>query len=223
MARLLSTNDSASRCLNSVRRHQRLAKKIVNDEELIKQVQPEYDTLQEKVKISDEKETGRENAYDDLLLADRNLDDTLRTVFEKCKQYDRDHMSEKVLISVFPDETFGDIVRLPFAKEILEVEKIAVRIESLGNSHTLSGLAEEIRTKAKLCKEAIKGVDEAIRDKKMAEADVDITKEALIRKYEGNYLDARKKYGRNTADKLFPSIYSRKTIEEIEESVEEAA
>lgn len=223
MARLLNTNDSASRCLNSVRRHQRLTKQVVNDEGLISQVQPEYDILQGRVQISNEKEMARENAYDDLILADRNLDDTLRTVFEKCKQYDRDHMSERVLVTVFPEETFGDIVRLPFAKEVTEVERIAVRIDSLGDGHSLSGLAEDIRAKAKLSKEAIRGVDEAIRNKKLAEADVDIAKEALIRKYEGNYLDARKKYGRNTADKLFPSIYSTKTIKEIEESVEDAA
>ncbi|MBN1184937.1 MAG: hypothetical protein JXB49_21810 [Bacteroidales bacterium] len=223
MARLLNSNDSASRCLNSVRRHQRLTRQVVNDDGLINQVQTEYNTLIEKVQLADEMEIVRENAYDDLLLSDRNLDDTLRTVFEKCKQYDRYHVSERVLISIFPEETFGDIIRLPYAKEVLEVEKTAVRIESLGANHALAGLAKEIRSKAKICKSAIMAVDNAIREKKMAEADVEIAKEALIRKYEGNYLDARKKYGRTTADKLFPRYYTNKSIQEIEENTVDAA
>ena len=223
MARLLNSNDSASRCLNNVRRHQRLNKRVVNDEELINNIQPEYDTLEQKKNVADEKEMIRENAYDDLLLADRNLDDTLRTVFEKCKQYDRDHMSERVLISVFPDETFGDIVRLPFVKEVLEVERIITRIEGLGSDHALASLGKDIRTKATTCNNAIKAVDNAIRDTKMAEAEVDIAKEALIRKYESNYLDARKKYGRTTANKLFPRMYNSKTVQEIEDGIEDAA
>ncbi|MBN1182044.1 MAG: hypothetical protein JXB49_07135 [Bacteroidales bacterium] len=223
MARLLNSNDSPGRCLNNVRRHQRLIKRVVNDEELIKNIQTEYNTLEQKMNVAEEKEMLRENADDDLLLADRNLDDTLRTVFEKCKQYDRDHIGERVLISVFPDETFGDIVRLPFVKEVLEVESIITRIEGLGTGHALVSLGQDIRTKANACNEAIKAVDSAIRDTKMAEAEVDIAKEALIRKYESNYLDARKKYGRITADKLFPRMYNSKTMQEIEDGIEDAA
>lgn len=223
MAKLLNTNDSASRCLSWIRRHQRLTKQVVNDTELIQQIQESYDTLKEKVQIHEGKELIREDAYDDLLLSDRNLDDTIRTAFEKCKQYDRDNIGERVLIKIFPDEKFGDIVRLPFAKEVNEVDQIVVRIENLGEEHELYPLAAGIKEKAVTCTNAIQAVENAIREIKIAEAEVDIAKEALIRKYESNYLDARKKYGRRTADKLFPSIYSNKNIQEIEENIGEAA
>jgi hypothetical protein len=40
----------------------------------------------------------------------------------------------------------------------------------------------------------------------MAEAEVETAKEALVRKYELNYLEARRKYGKPTAEKLFSRI-----------------
>ena len=220
MAILLNLHDSASRCLNVVRRHQRLIKQVVNDNELIQKVQPDYDVLSEKVQNREEKEIIRENAYDDLVLADRNLDDSLRTVFEKCKQYDRENLSERILIQIFPDETYGDLVKLPFAKEVDVINKIAIKLESLGTGHTLYPLRDLLKGKSQLCETAIQSVEDAIREIKLAEAEVEIAKNTLIRCYEANYLDARKKYGRSTADKLFPKVYNRKTTEQI---VEEAA
>ena len=88
MARVLNSNDSAARCLNCIRRHQRLIKQVANDNVLIQQIRPEYIALDDKVKIKNKKEIVREDAYDDLFLSDRNLDDAVRTVFEECKQFD---------------------------------------------------------------------------------------------------------------------------------------
>jgi len=223
MARMLNTNDAAIRCINTIRRHQRLCKQVVNDEELILQIQTTADVLISKDQVLQVKQVERENAYDDVILYDRYLDDTVRSVFEDCKQFDRKNRSETVLSKIFPDEKFGEIVRLPFAKEISDVQQISVRLKSLGEDHELFALAEQLDTSIANSKSALKTVDESITSIKMAEAEVEIAKEALIRRYEINYLEARKKYGRNTAEKLFPKIYSRKTITEIENEAVEAA
>jgi deoxyadenosine/deoxycytidine kinase len=42
--------------------------------------------------------------------------------------------------------------------------------------------------------------------------------EALARQYELNYLEARRKYGKATAEKLFPRIQSRNTSVEPDET-----
>ena len=124
---------------------------------------------------------------------------------------------------IFPNETFGDIIRLPFAIESNEVVLIAVKLESLGEEQSLFPLAQELHNKAASSEAVIKAVESAIRNIKTAEAELEIAREALIRKYEINYLDGRKKYGMRTADNLFPELYSRKTISDIEEDIDEAA
>jgi hypothetical protein len=43
---------------------------------------------------------------------------------------------------------------------------------------------------------------------KSLEAELEIAKEALIRQYEYNYLDARRALGAATAEKLFPLLSS---------------
>ena len=60
---------------------------------------------------------------------------------------------------------------------------------------------------------AIEGVEAAIREVKLAEADLEISKEKLQRQYEINYLDARKQFVKRKAEHLFPKL-SRNTRED---------
>ncbi len=221
MAKLLSSHDSATRCLNIVRRHERLIKQVVNDSQLISSIKTSRENLEQKVKLKTEKQTVRENTYDDMILSDHNLDDSIRSTYEKCEQYDRGNPSERILKKIFPDEKYGEIVRLPFLKEIASVEKIVIRIESLGASHSIYSLADEIKSRLTNTSEAIKANEASIREIKLAEAEVEIAKESLIRQYESNYLDARKTYGKNTCEKLFPRVNNQtETVEEEEKPVE---
>jgi hypothetical protein len=219
MARLLSTHESASSCLNIVRRHERLIRQVANNNSLLEPIKKVRENLEIKLKVKNDKQAQRENAYDDLILSDRNLDDSARTIFEKCEQYDREHPSEIILKKVFTDEKYGVIVRLPFAKEVIELDKIVVRLESLGSGHALFPLAAELKTRINITKEGIKANDAAIVDVKMAEADVEIAKEGLIRQYEANYLEARKMYGKNNCEKLFPRMQTRSETDEEPEEV----
>lgn len=221
MAQLLSSRYSAERCMNSGRRHQRLSKQVVNDETLSNQIQPAMDECGLKLDASEQKAQNREDAYDDLVLADRYLDDEIRSIFDTCKKYDRDHPGALVLIKVFPDEKFGDLIRLSFSDEAGEAEKIALRLESLGSVHELFPFVSRLKTKIDAVKSALDNHKNAIREEKMAEAEVEIAKEALIRQYEVNYLDARRKYGRLTCEKLFPRTNTRNTSSELVEQENE--
>ncbi len=217
MAQLLSSSHSVNRCMNMTKRHQRLCKQAVNDETLSGQIEPHKDECRSKLELLSTATEARENAYDDLILGDKNLDDEVRSIYEECKKYDRDNPAERALIKVFPDETFGEIIRLPFAVEVTEVDKIILRLESLGGEHHMNAFVSKLRTKKDVVKSALTTLSTAIREEKMAEAEVEIAKTALVRQYEYNYLDARHKYGRYNADKLFPKIYSRNPVIEPEE------
>lgn len=220
---MLSSRYSAERCMNYAHRHQRLCKQFLNDIELANQLQASMEEVklkrQEQLQCEDE----RENAYDDLILADKNLDDLIRVIYNECKNYDLANPSGAILLKVFPDEKFGEIIRLPFSKEIDASKGILVRIQSLGEEHKLSPYSGQLGDSIETYSNAINSLNEAIRKEKVSEAEVEIAKEGLIRQYEHNYLNARRKYGKRTAEKIFPSLQSRKRIDEIEETEEEAA
>ena len=211
---MLTTRFSIVRLLGIVRRHIRLLKRVFNDENLINQIQAEYEALESKQKTIEEKEHERENAYDDMLLADHLADDTVRNLFGASQEYDRNNPGSNVLIRVFPDETFGNIIRLPLVSEVIQLDKLVVRLNELGPDHALAGFSKEISEKSEAVKTAMTTYEEKVREVKLAEAEGEIAKEALIRKYELNYLDARKTYGKQQAEKLFPSLASRLPVEE---------
>ena len=95
-----------------------------------------------------------------------------------------------------------------------------IPIGSFAQKHPLYANVALLHKKIDAGKKAIADKNSAIRDEKMAEAEVDIDKEVLIRQYENNYLDARKKYGKATAEKLFPETRSRRSQVETEEEDE---
>ena len=217
MASLITSRDSAERCINLARRHQRLAKIVVNDGKLSGQMTPLMDECKAKIDLLNQKSETREDAYDDLALADKSLDDTIRSIYGDCKKFDRNNPAAIVLHKIFPDEKFGEMVRLPFTTEIRTAEQMKLRLESLGEKHPLYPNVALLHKKIEAGKKAILAKNNAIRAEKMAEAEVDIDKEALIRQYENNYLDARKKYGKAAAEKLFPETRTRRSLVETEE------
>ena len=207
--RMISTRFSVVRLLGIVRRHVRLLKRVFNDENLINQIQTEYEALESKQKTIEEKEHERENAYDDMLLADHLADDAVRNLFGACQEYDRNNPGSNVLIRVFPDEIFGNIIHLPLVSEVIQLDKLVVRLNELGPDHELAGFSKEMSEKSEAVKTAMATYEEKVRQVKLAEAEGEIAKEALIRKYELNYLEARKTYGRQQAEKLFPRLSTR--------------
>jgi hypothetical protein len=176
------------------------------------------DDCKSKSELLVQKSEVKENAYDDMVLSDRILDDEIRSTFEGCKKYDRDHPAEQVLTKIFSDKKFGEMVRLPYPAEISEANKLVLRLESLGAEHSLNPSVANLNAKIDAAANALTAQSTTIRDEKMAEAEVDIAKEALVRQYELNYLDARRKYGKTTAEKLFPRTQSRNTSVEPDET-----
>lgn len=222
MAQLLSSSYSAEKCLNAGRRYQRLSKQVIEDKTLPDKLNVPISLCKSKMEVLDQKTEAREDAYDDVVLFDRFLDDGVRSLFEDCKQHDRNNPAELVLAKIFPDEKFGEIVRLPFATEVSEVEKIILRIENLGAENSLVTHRSTLKDKIGVVENALDVHSATIREEKMAQAEVEIVKQALIRQYEHNYLDVRQKYGKAMCEKVFPRIQSRRSSNDLGESDENA-
>ncbi len=206
MAQLLFDRDSPDKHFNAARRHSRKARQQKKNH-LAENLKPSFEAAKAKADIVSEKNELREDAYDDLLMADMELDDSVRNAFAAAQTYDRNSPADAVLHIVFPDRKFGDIVNAPISQEPDMVEQLAIRFESLGESHSLYAQAATLREKINASRAAITAYDDAIRSVKLAEADLEIALGTLRRQYEKNYLDARSEYGKMLAERLFPKLY----------------
>ena len=213
MARMLQDRESTDRHLNTTKRHMRLCKQASGAAEFAEAIKNVYDALIAKQGITKEKDEERENTYDDILFFDADLDNGVRTLFEKCRQYDRDNPADRVLPKIFPEGKFTPVTTVSLKKEPDAVEQLAVRLESLGESHALYGIVAQLREKVEASRSAISRYHTAIRDQKIAEAEEEIAQSELRQQYEFNYLDARRKLGRVMADRLFPRTSTRQIAE----------
>ncbi len=186
-----------------------MARKQKGTEKFVENTTPKQQNLIEKHQLTTTAIEQREDAYDDIQYADHDLDDTIRTLFENCEQHDRNYANNPVLKKLFPKGTFSDIIRMPYAKEPAEAERIAATIDTLGNTHPLYPMAAALRTNIAGVNTAIDAYKKAITDLTRAEVNEEIAKAELRQQYEFNYLDARKEFGIEFAERIFPVLASR--------------
>lgn len=206
MATMLQDRDSSDKHLDYVRLHSRRCNKNKGTEFLAQRIKPLADTLSEKKVVTKQTIQNRQDANDDIKLEDTILDNEVRTVHEKCLQYDRDNLGHSVLTKIFPNGSFGWIVKLTEKEEPDEIDKLTIRIENLGSDHPLFPHAAILKEKANAVRNAIKAYNEAVTLQKSAEAEEEIAQASLRREYENNYLDARGQFGKAKAEMLFPFI-----------------
>ncbi|MEK6480543.1 hypothetical protein WJR50_23570 [Catalinimonas sp. 4WD22] len=226
MAQLLYERDGTRKHLSATRRHMRLCRQYQGTQFLIDQIQLPYNALRDKHESTLKKLEEREDRYDDLLTADNQLDDQVRLVFRRCEEHDRASPAQAIMNQIFPEGKFGHIVNMNLQEEPDMVERLAMRLENLGDSHELYPLAAELRNRVTASRKAIKGYEDMIKQVKMAEAEEEIAQATLRRLYENNYLDARKQLGKIRAERLFPKLSnSARTVQtmEDEESSEDVA
>jgi len=214
MARMLNKQNSSRVHLNACRRHIRFCNQFKSAEKYALTLQPAYDNLIQKTATVQTLLEKRQDALDDLLQYHADLVNAVRTVFDRCKGYMRQNPNDPILNLIFPEGRYGDIIEVPRPKLPVLVEQIALKIESLGETHPLFLLAAELRSQIKAPKEAFEAFQASARAYQLARAEEAIARANLRKQYEINYLEARKEYGRATADHLFPQINSKVSREE---------
>ncbi len=219
MARLLYPTDSTAFLLKVLRRFIRLARKQKGAEFLAQQMSPCQQALIEKQTATQLVDEKREDAYDDILIADNDLDEEIRTTFETCAQYDRKNPGEQLVLLAFPNGTYSDIIRMPYAEEPKEAERIAASLEKLGDKHPIYPFVAEIRAKIVAVNSALDAYKQVITDLTRAEVDEESAKAEVRKQYEFAYLDARKKLGKRYSERVFPAISAKTKAIVVEQNV----
>lgn len=214
MATMLRGDMSSEAHLNAVRRHMRLCGVGKGADVYAAAIKPAFDELVAKSRAATLKREDRQNALDVVILLDGDLDDCVRTAFEKFNQLDRASKKKPILKTIFPDGKFSSITSVNRLKEPDVVEQLAMRIESLGSQHPLFSIAAELREKVEASRKAIAELFAAITRQKKAEAEEEIAQIALRRRYEINYLEARRELGRYAAERLFPTYTNHPRTED---------
>lgn len=211
MARMISQRDSAAMHLRMAKRHVRLCGRLAQTKQYAATMQEVLKQLEEKEKERKTASDDREYAYDDVILCDTDLDNAVRTVFEKTRQYDRDHLS-RTLDLLFPARGFSDLVRMPLSKEPQEVSKLVVKLNQLEDDHDLKPLAVTLQEKTDASITAWNTYQKAITRLKEIQAAEELDKLAVRRQYEHNWLEARKEFGVSVADSIFPKVSGKAAI-----------
>ena len=206
MAQLLYERDATRKHLSATRRHMRLCRQFPGTQFLMDSIQLPYSVLRDKQTATQRKEELREDRYDDLLIADTQLDDQVRLVFRRCEEHDRALPTEAVMPRIFSEGKFGHIVNMNLREEPDTVMSIVLRLENLGKEHPLYPLAKNLRTQIATSRKAIKAYEEMVSQVKTCQAEEQIARATLRRQYENNYLDARKQLGKIRAERLFPKL-----------------
>jgi len=223
MARLLYEKDSTAYCRRAVQRHIRLLRRFPGTTAFVEAISPYEKDLIEKSGTTEDKSLERDSAYDFIVAADFEQDNEVRKVHSAAANYDRDHPTAPVLLTIFPDATFGDIIREPLSRQPDTVDTLAARINTLPADHPLRSYAAGLQSRAKTVRDAIAHHATTVRDLKIAEAEEEISRTALRRQYESNYLLAREQFGRPVAENLFPDLSARKLDADEGDSRQDAA
>jgi hypothetical protein len=209
MAEMLRDADSTERHLSIVRRHIRLCNSMKGAAFLSTAIVSHYDRQKTTLAARDNAVETEENAQDDLELRGREGADLLRTTSERAKQHDRASPGDATHQKIFPEGGFGDFISSTGTVSSATSTIIAARIGELGADHSLASLGGEHTKQANAMDAAQKELDDAHRARKLAEAEDELAQAALRRAYEANWLDARKKFGKLIAERLFPRIRRR--------------
>jgi hypothetical protein len=163
-------------------------------------------------------------AMDYIRLCDMLLDDIMRKLHGRAKEYDRVMPGKNARMLLFPKGRLTPVVSMPLNDEPDEAEQIASKIESMGEENSLYPLAAEIREAVEKCRQAAKDYASILDTISGIRTAVDLVKVNLSRQYASNYFQAAAEFGKNYAEQLFPEIHSSyRNVETTEEEGEEKA
>lgn len=205
MAQLLFDRHSATTCSDACMRHIRLLRHVKGTEDLIAAIEPFGATLKARKADTDVAAENKTAAYDYVVFNDAALDDEVRNLSESCKQYDRKNPGRPVYDLLFP-KGISPVIRITMENEPAEIENLIKQIEALGEGHALAEYIAPLQVAIDNSKSAISAYLSAITALKSAEALQEIAKTNLIRQYELNYYEALTKFGKVSANRLFPVI-----------------
>lgn len=210
MAELLRDEDSTDRHLSQARRHQRRCKQTPGAGAFADTIEGPRAALASASTATAAAEDAEEDAIDDLEAAGRDGGDVVRNLSAGCKEHDRKNPGDQTHATIFGGDGFSDYIHDDGTVEALTLDGLAAKTKTFGDSHSLAPRVSELSaavTRIRGAEAAVKTTTEA---RALAQATEELAQAALRRAYEANYLDSRKKFGKDAAERLFMRTRRRK-------------
>jgi hypothetical protein len=223
MAALLQDRMSSEAHITYAERHVRLCQQTNGAESLVSTIQPKIEQLENQVKIRNQKVKARYAAYDAIVLKDSILDDSIKNLADSTRQYDRSNPGRPVFNQLFPDGKPSSITDASYKKEVEKSDQLLLRLQSLGEGHSLLSHVEFLKNAIAASREAIASHQTAVNEERVAIANEEMAQAELRKQYEFNSLDATKLFGKAYANRLFPKFTNNKKKVEVEVKVETEA
>ncbi|MBN2091075.1 hypothetical protein JW964_15790 [candidate division KSB1 bacterium] len=206
MAQMPRFQDSTEKLLDISRRHERLCSLVPDGEKLATAIHEKFVDLEAKHQNALKCRQLRENVLDDANLCELHLENSIRTLFERCKQFDRDNPNASILYKIFPEGKFSPYIDKQHEAILDKSIKLLQRLESLGTEHAIYEQAGQLQEKIGKARLALQKFSEILQTEKQALTAEQMAKDALREQYHINYYEARKLFRKNYADRLFPDI-----------------
>jgi hypothetical protein len=216
MQNLLESH-SLAKHQNATWRHMQLCRQNKKGEMFIARIEPSYNDLDEKGSILKQANKNRVAANDTVRLKDLFLDDELRKLHNRAKEYDREHPGQHVAKMLFPKGNITPIVTMSNNAQPEKVDQITYKLKSLGSDHELYPFVVSIENCVTQCKNSLDAYNNSLKVVNTARTDVELSKANLRRQYTANYYEAAGQFGKNYAERLFPLLSKKVTAEVVEE------
>lgn len=207
----LTEKDSAQKVNDATEKHIHSCNQSSVDATKYKNlIQPLYDDfVGKKAKLEEVQKTVK-FAKDAIKLSDKKLDNILRDLSGRAKEYDRNNSGTNVALLLFPNGNVTDVIYTSDEKEIEIAHSIAQKIVSLGPDHELFTFAAKIDQAVTNSRTAFDEYKTAQQNEADAKTALTISKVGVVKQYNANYFIAATDVDKTFAESLFPSLRKNK-------------
>lgn len=226
MAQMLLQRDSAAKVKRAVRRHLRLVRRSGDDKSIAvaQRIAKPLAVLEEAMEAASKAVEAAEDAFDDWNQDDARLDQLVRRLHLRCREWDIAHSGARTTERVFADLTPSEITYAPRHKEPELVAKLLVRALDLSEDHPALPLLNDLKRASEASRSSQHAYVDAQQRLAEASASVQMAKAALVRAYRDNFIDIERACGVELAEGAFPTLRRpRKMREEEQELLGEVA
>ncbi|KOH46428.1 hypothetical protein [Sunxiuqinia dokdonensis] len=206
----LTDDDSNPRVEDAAERHMRLCDQLPGGDKYKQLILPFFDEFLLKKQVKKAARSAVNTALDATRLADRFLDDVIRKVHGRSKEYDNEHLGSNTQVFLFPNGNITSLVAAPMAESPAKAHEVSVKLVSLGAEHTLYPLAAEIDAAVDRYNEKLVSQDEAAIADGNAKTALYIAKTALVKQYNDNFHLAAVDFDKEYAERLYPKLSASK-------------
>jgi len=205
----LTDEDSFPRVEDAAERHLRLCTQSKNGAKYADLIKLFYNDFEDKRDVYKKAVKNTTFALDSTKLRDTELDDVLRDVNGRAKEYDRNNPGSNVESLLFP-EGLTEVVNITDKAEPEAARGIAKKITSLGAEHPLNSFVSLIETAIQASELAFEELVTVSKAEGNANTDFVISKLKLVKQYNASYFVAANDFGKSFAEKLYPKLHTEK-------------